>query len=169
MPRRLLCLKDKRFPWLGIPPDLDYDNLSLLQLKTLRWLAKLSELVFSMVPVVKNYDIKPYIILHYLVQIKLIVKRLNSLLHLKQSGVELSVFQMHSIDIQNFFLKEMVVKNILAKANVGTNFISQIKQVMRVANELQYPTMLHCIWCGENILLFYKGLRRISTGICMCT
>ncbi|XP_018570513.1 uncharacterized protein LOC108910411 [Anoplophora glabripennis] len=149
---RLLCLKDKRFPWLGIPAELDYDNLSLLKLKTLRWLAKLSEMVFNTVPVVKNYDIKPYIILHYLVQIKLILKRLNGLLSKKQSGEELSLFQMRSIDIQNFFLKEMVVKNVLAKANVGRNFINEIKQVMRVANELRYPAMLHCVWCGEKII-----------------
>ncbi|KAJ8929896.1 hypothetical protein NQ314_017361 [Rhamnusium bicolor] len=115
---RLICLKDKRFPWLGLSPDLNYDKLSLLQLKTLRLLAKQSEMVFNSVPFVRNYNIKPYILLHYLVEIKLIVRRINKLLNLRNSGKDLSVFQMRSIDLQNFFLKEMVVKNILAKANI---------------------------------------------------
>ncbi|KAJ8948712.1 hypothetical protein NQ318_017880 [Aromia moschata] len=139
---RLICLKDKRFPWLGLPHDLNYDDLSLLQLKTLRLLARLSEMVFNLVPVIRKYDIKPYIILHYLVQIKLIVNRMNKLFELRNSGENLSVFQMRSIDVQNFFLKEMVVKNILAKANVGKNFVSEIRHVMSIANELRYPPMI---------------------------
>ncbi|KAJ8985118.1 hypothetical protein NQ317_012768 [Molorchus minor] len=149
---RLICIKDKRFPWLGLPPDLNYDHLSLLQLKTLRWVAKLSETVFNLVPYIRNYDIKPYIILHYLVEIRLKLKRINTLLNLRNTGKHLSLFQMRSIDLQNFFLKEMVVKNILLKANVGRNFVNEMRDVISIANELRYPPMSQCVWCGENIL-----------------
>ncbi|KAG5871674.1 hypothetical protein JTB14_007357 [Gonioctena quinquepunctata] len=149
---RLNCLKEKRFPWLGLPLDLNYDTLPLFKLKTLRCIAKLSEMVFNIVPVVENYNMKPFILLHYLVEIKLVVNRMKRLLNLLSSGKEISEFQRHSIFIQNFFLKEMVVKNILAKANVGMTFIEDITSVMEVANELSYPEPSNCVWCGENIL-----------------
>ncbi|KAJ8925213.1 hypothetical protein NQ315_001399 [Exocentrus adspersus] len=142
---RLICLKDKRFPWLGLPSTLNYDDLSLTRLKTLRWLAQLSEMVYSTVPVIRNYNIKPFVILHYLVQIKLVVKRLDLLLNLHGTGTELSVFQKRSLEIQNFFLKEMVAKNVLAKANVGRGFIGDMRRVMGIANELRYPDMVQCI------------------------
>ncbi|CAH2011790.1 unnamed protein product [Acanthoscelides obtectus] len=145
---RITCIREKRFPWLGISPDLNYDKLSIYHLKLLRQLAKLSEMVFNFVPVVKNYDIKPFILTHYLLQIKLVVQRLKRLLAQK----DLSVYQMRSIDVQNFFLKEMIAKNILAKSNVGKTFIDDIRSVMEVANEMRYPDTMQCIWCGENIL-----------------
>nr|CAH7739742.1 unnamed protein product [Callosobruchus chinensis] len=145
---RILCIKEKRFPWVGISSDLNYDTLSVYHLKLLRQLARISEMVINFVPIIKNYDIKPFIIIHYLVQIKLVVQRLKNLLQQK----DLSSFQMRSIDIQNFFLKEMVAKNILPKANVGKTFIEDMRCVMEVANEMRYPDMIQCIWCGENIL-----------------
>lgn len=149
---RLLCLKEKRFPWLGIPPDLNYDKLNLVELKTLRLIAKISEMVFQTIETVKSYDIKSYIMIHYLVEIKLIIRRINKLLHIRNSGKELTMFQMQSIDIQNFFLKDLVARNILAKANVGKRFVTEMIKVMEIANELRYPDMMQCIWCGENIL-----------------
>lgn len=147
-----MCLKEKRFPWQGINPDINYSQLSLLKLKTLRLIAKLSEEVYNLVPRITNYDIKPYILLHYMVDIKLAIERINNLLHLRNSGTELTKFQMQSIDVQNFFLKEMVVKDILTKLDVGEEFIDEIDHIMRIANELRYPQMPQCFWCGENIL-----------------
>nr|CAI5864315.1 unnamed protein product [Callosobruchus analis] len=149
---RLVCIREKRFPWLGISSNLNYDTLSVYHLKLLRQLARMSEMVINFVPIVKNYDIKPFIIIHYLLQIKLVVQRLKKLLKKK----DLSLFEMRSIDVQNFFLKEMVAKNILAKANVGKTFIEDIRCVMEVANEMRYPDMIQCIWCGENILFVLK-------------
>lgn len=149
----MICLKEKRFPWIGLPSNLNHDDLSLLQLKTLRLIAKLSENVFSVVPRVQYYNIKPFILLHYLLEIKLIIARMKKLFSLKSSGKELSLFQMRSLDIQNFFLKEMVLKNILPKVNVGLNVVKELTEVMEIANELHYPDMMQCIYCGENILL----------------
>ncbi|XP_074030275.1 uncharacterized protein isoform X2 [Leptinotarsa decemlineata] len=149
---RLNCLKEKYFPFLGLPSDLNYDTLSLPKLKTLRVIAKLSEMVFKKVRIVKSYDLKPYVLLHYLVEIKLVVNRMRRLLKLLSSGQKLSEFQMRSIFIQNIFLKEMVVKDILPKSNVGNTFIEDIMSVMELANELKYPEPMDCIWCGEKIL-----------------
>ncbi|VEN37981.1 unnamed protein product [Callosobruchus maculatus] len=149
---RIVCIKEKRFPWLGISSDLNYDTLSVYHLKLLRQLARISEMVINFVPVIKNYDIKPFIIIHYLLQIKLVVHRMKKLFKKK----DLSLFQRRSIDVQNFFLKEMVAKNILPKANVGKTFIEDMRCVMEVANELRYPDMIQCIWCGENILFIAK-------------
>lgn len=150
---RLICLKEKRFPWIGLPSDLNHDDLSLLQLKTLRIIAKLSENVFNVVPRVQHYNIKPFILLHYLVEIKLVMARMKKLFSLVSNGKELSLFQMRSLDIQNFFLKEMVLKNVLPKMNVGSKIVSEMAEVIEIANELEYPDMMQCIWCGENILL----------------
>ncbi|XP_028143365.2 uncharacterized protein LOC114337138 isoform X1 [Diabrotica virgifera virgifera] len=148
---RIVCIKEKRFPWLGLPSNLNYDTLSTTQLKTLRLVAQLSEMVFSVIPTVKTYDIKPFIILHYLVTIKLAIERMTRLFN-KRKETKLSDFQMRSIFIQNFFLKEMVAKNILPKANVGKTFIDSMIEVMTIANELEYPEPLDCVWCGDKIL-----------------
>lgn len=79
--------------------------------------------------------------------------RINKLLTLRNNGQQLSKFQMQSIDVQNMFLKEMVVQDVLAKANVGVNFIDEIYKIIILANELKYPGMPQCHWCGQNILL----------------
>ncbi|XP_072386807.1 uncharacterized protein [Diabrotica undecimpunctata] len=154
---RIVCIKEKRFPWLGLPNDLNYDTLSTTKLKTLRLVSQLSEMVFAVIPTVKTYDIKPFIILHYLVTIKLVIERMTRLFN-KRKETKLSDFQMRSIFIHNFFLKEMVAKNILPKANVGKTFIDGMIEVMRIANELEYPDPLDCVWCGDNILFgtFYN-------------
>ncbi|CAH1170360.1 unnamed protein product [Phaedon cochleariae] len=149
---RLICMKEKQFPWSGIPPDINYDDLPLIKLKTLRLIAKMSEMVFNLIPVVTNYEIKPFVILHYLVEIKLVIKRMKKLLSLLSSKKILTEFQMRSLCVQNFFLKEIVVRDILPKANVGKRFIEEIRSVMELANELQYPDMMRCVWCGEKIL-----------------
>lgn len=146
-------MKEKRFPWIGLPSDFNHDDLSVLQLKILRNIAKLSENVFSVVPRIQTYNIKPFILLHYLLEIKLIIARMKKLFSLKSSGKELSQFQMRSLDIQNFFLKEMVMKSVLPKMNVGSKIVNEMIEVMEIANELEYPDMMHCVWCGENILL----------------
>lgn len=135
-----------------MPTDLNHDTLSLLQLKTLRLIAQLSETTFIIVPRIHHYNIKPFILLHYLLEIKLIVARMKKLFGLKSSGKELSVFQMRSLDIQNFFLKEMIGKNVLPKMNVGKKIVNEVREVMAIANELEYPDMMQCVWCGENIL-----------------
>ncbi|CAH0547778.1 unnamed protein product [Brassicogethes aeneus] len=149
---RLISFKEKRFPWVGIDPNLNYDKLSLTQLKTLRIISKISETLYTHVPKIESYDIKPYLILHYLVCIKNAVYRINKLMNMKNQGVELSKFQMRSIDLQNMFLKEMVVQDVLAKANVGETFIDEVYEVMQMANEMKFPDMQQCFWCGENIL-----------------
>lgn len=78
---------------------------------------------------------------------------MRKLLARKSSGEELSLFQMRSLDVQNMFLKEMVLKNVLSKLNVGVQVVNEIKEIVAVANELAYPDMPQCVWCGENILL----------------
>ncbi|XP_057658637.1 uncharacterized protein LOC130895405 [Diorhabda carinulata] len=148
---RINCIKEKRFPWLGLPLALNYDTLSLTKLKTLRLIAKISEMIFSLIPVVKNYNIKPFILLHYLVSIKLVTQRMTMLLN-KSIKNKLTDFQMHSLYIQNVFLKEMVAKNILPKAKVGKTFINEMKSVMEIANEMEYPEPLTCVWCGDKIM-----------------
>ncbi|KAK9878008.1 hypothetical protein WA026_020220 [Henosepilachna vigintioctopunctata] len=150
---RLISYKEKKFPWNGLDKDIDYDNLTLSQLKSLRWIAKLSEKVYSVIPSITEYNIKPYILLHYMVTIKLTLKRMKKLLRIIATGRKLSDFQMRSLDIQNLFLKELVVMKILEKAKVGEKFIDELIEVMEKANELEYPDMIPCFWCGENILL----------------
>ncbi|XP_076272204.1 uncharacterized protein LOC143203805 isoform X1 [Rhynchophorus ferrugineus] len=149
---RLLCLKEQRFPWLGIDPLMDYDSLSLHKLKVMRIIAKLSETVFVAVKEVRNYDIKPFILLQYLVDIKLIVERLVYLFDLMYSGKKLSPFQLTSMELQVFFLKEIVVSGILLRAEVGKHFIEEITKVLQVANELTFPDMIRCRLCGEKLI-----------------
>ncbi|XP_030766057.1 uncharacterized protein LOC115890073 [Sitophilus oryzae] len=149
---RMVCLKEQRFPWLGIDPDLNYDTLSLHKLKTLRLIAQMSETVFSVVKEVRSYDIKPYILIHYLVDIKLITKRLNKLFSQMNSGKKLSDFQMRSIELQLFFLKETVLNGILAKAEIGENFIKDISHVLSIGNEIEFPDMVPCQFCGEKLI-----------------
>lgn len=146
---------------MDLPSNLNHDDLTLVQLKTLRQIAKLSESVFNVVPRIHHYNIKPFIVLHYLLEIKMVVMRMKKLFSLKASGKKLSVFQMRSLDIQNFFLKEMVLKNILAKAGVGKKFVNEVTQAIEIANELEYPDMIQCVWCGENILLLKNILQYI--------
>ncbi|CAG9862574.1 unnamed protein product [Phyllotreta striolata] len=147
---RMLCIKEKRFPWLGLPSHLNYDTLSLTQLKTLRLIAKLSEMVFNLIPYIKSYTMKPYILVHYLLEIQLIVKRMSRLLH-RSKTKRLTDFQMRSISIQNFHLKELIAGDVLAKANVGKTFVEDIASAMRIANELEYPEPLVCAWCGDKV------------------
>lgn len=146
-------MKEKRFPWIGLPSDLNHDDLSLLKVKTLRHIAKLSENVFSVVPRVQHYNVKPFILLHYLVEIKLVMARIRKLFSLVSNGKELTLFQLRSLDIQNFFLKDMVLKNVLPKMNVGSKIVTEMTELIEIANELEYPDMMQCVWCGENILL----------------
>ncbi|KAL3275372.1 hypothetical protein HHI36_020139 [Cryptolaemus montrouzieri] len=148
---RLISYKEKKFPWQGIDANLDYDKLPLLQLKSLRWIAKLSEKVYNVVPSITEYNIKPYVLLHYLVTIKLVLKRMKKLMGVLANGVELTTFQMRSLDIQNMYLKEMVLMKILEKCKVGEKFVDEITEVMEKANELEYPDMPPCFWCGEKI------------------
>ncbi|XP_045463448.1 uncharacterized protein LOC123673071 [Harmonia axyridis] len=148
---RMLSFKEKKFPWHGIE-DLDYDKLKLPQLKTLRWISKLSENVYNIVPQINGYYIKPYILLHHLVTIQLVVSRMRKLLNDLYQGKELSLFQMRSLDISNMYLKEVVLMKILEKSEVGERFIDDIISVMEVANELEYPDMPPCFWCGEKII-----------------
>lgn len=91
--------------------------------------------------------------MQYLLDIKLAVKRIKKLLELKSCGQELSRFQMQSIDIQNFFLKEMVLEGVLESCGAGIHLVDEIYEVMSICNELVYPDMPDCMWCGENILL----------------
>lgn len=145
---RLICLKEQRFPWLGIKPDLDLDSCSITELKTLRLIAKISESVFVIIKRVYSYNIKPYILLHYLVDIKVILQRLALVLTEK----DLSEFQMQSIDLQVLFLKELVKNGVLLKAQVGKTFISELTHILSIANELVYPDMVRCNYCGEKLI-----------------
>jgi hypothetical protein len=105
-----------------------------------------------MISRVEEYHIKAYVLLNYAVDIKLAVERMTKLLNIYFSEKKLSLFQMQSLDLLNFFLKEMVVKEILTKANLGETFIDDMYNVMKIANELQYPPMPQCFWCGEKII-----------------
>lgn len=149
---RLVCLKEQRFPWLGIKSDLDLDSCSVTELKTLRLIAKISESVFVIIKRVYSYDIKPYILLHYLVDIKVILQRLALLFAEKSNGKKLSVFQMQSIDLQVLYLKELVRNGVLLKAQVGKSFISELTHILSIANELEYPDMDRCNYCGEKLI-----------------
>ncbi|KAL1492181.1 hypothetical protein ABEB36_012666 [Hypothenemus hampei] len=149
---RLICLKEQRFPWLGLNKNMDLDNCSLIELKTLRLIAKISETIFCKVKRVVSYDIKPYVLLHYLVKIRIIINNLRKLFKDRDQGRELSEFEMRSIDLQVFFLKEVVVNGILPKAEVGCNFIKDISNILTVANELEYPDMIRCNFCGEKLI-----------------
>ncbi|EEZ99572.2 hypothetical protein TcasGA2_TC001557 [Tribolium castaneum] len=149
---RVNCLQEKVFPWKGIDRNLNYDTLPLLKLKILRWIAKLSEKIYPMISRVEEYHIKAYVLLNYAVDIKLAVQRMTKLLNIYFSEKKLSLFQMQSLDLLNFFLKEMVVKDVLTKANLGETFIDEIFNVVKIANELQYPPMPQCLWCGEKII-----------------
>lgn len=149
---RLSCLKEQRFPWLGINSNLELDNLSITKLKTYRLIAQISETVFSVIKRVVTYEIKPYILLHYLVDIKLIIQRLTKLFKDRAEGKELSLFELRSIELQIFFLKEMVVGGVLSKAQVGTKFINEISHILAIANEIKYPDMIQCIFCGEKLI-----------------
>ncbi|XP_068918058.1 uncharacterized protein [Tenebrio molitor] len=149
---RVNCLQEKVFPWRNIDRNINYDALPLLKLKILRWIAKLSEKIYPMISRVEEYHIKAYVLLNYAVDIKLAVERMTKLLNIYFSEKKLSLFQMQSLDLLNFFLKEMVVKEILTKANLGETFIDDMYNVMKIANELQYPPMPQCFWCGEKII-----------------
>ncbi|KAJ3661420.1 hypothetical protein Zmor_005815 [Zophobas morio] len=138
---RVTCLQEKVFPWKGIDPNLNYDTLPLLKLKILRWISKLSEKIYPMIARVEEYHIKAYVLLNYAVDIKLAVQRMTKLLNVYFSEKKLSLFQMQSLDLLNFFLKEMVVTDVLTKANLGEVFVDEMYNVMKIANELQYPPM----------------------------
>lgn len=155
---RMICIREQRFPWLGIDPDLNYDTMSLVKLKTLRHIAKLSEKLFAVVPNIPQYNIKSFRLLNYMVDIKLAVQRIAKLLDTYFTQNKLSLFQMRSLDLLNFFLKEIVSEDVLVEANLGEVFVDEIYNVMRVANELEYPPMPQCNWCGENILYRYLQL-----------
>ncbi|XP_060534853.1 uncharacterized protein LOC132707152 [Cylas formicarius] len=147
---RVTSLKEQRFPWLGLDPDLNYDTLSPARLKTLMHVARISETAYGVVPKVVTYDIKPYVLLHYLVDIKWAVTRLGKLL---QSDWDmLSLFQRRSVFMHNFFLKTVVAGDVLVKAGVGETFVTEMCRVMAVANELEYPEMMRCRLCGERVL-----------------
>ncbi|XP_066263058.1 uncharacterized protein [Euwallacea similis] len=146
---RLICLKDQRFPYLGLNPDIDLDTCSLIELKTIRLIAKISETVFTTMVRVVTYEIKPYILVHYLVDIKMILQRLSLLFKEKR---QLSVFEMRSVHLQVFFLKELVMSGVLAKSQVGKNFIGEISHILAIANELEYPDVEECLFCGEKLL-----------------
>ncbi|XP_044765214.1 uncharacterized protein LOC123321596 [Coccinella septempunctata] len=148
---RMISLKEKKFPWEGID-NLDYDKLTITQLKSLRLISKLSEKVYNIIPQIKGYNIKPYILLHYLVTIQIVVQRMRRLLNDLCQGKQLSLFQMQSLDISNMYLKEMVLLKILEKCKVGERFVDDIIGVMELANELEYPDMPACFWCQEKII-----------------
>ncbi|CAG9763706.1 unnamed protein product [Ceutorhynchus assimilis] len=149
---RLMCVKEQRVPWLGLDSDLELDNLSLLQLKTFRLIAQLSESVFVVVKRVTSYNIKPFIFYQYLVTIKLIIQRLSQLFKEKSQGKQLTTFELRSLDLQVFFLKEIISNGVLPKAQVGATFIEEISNILQVANELKYPDMIQCSYCGEKLI-----------------
>lgn len=149
---RLICVKEQQFPWLGLDYNIDLDQAGLVQLKTLRLLAKISETVFSVIKRVAAYDIKPFILLHYLVDTKLVLQRLALMLKARADGKELTVFQLRSMDVQVFFLKEVVSNGILLKAQVGKGFIREISHILAIANDMVFPEAEQCNLCGEKIL-----------------
>lgn len=146
----MISFKERKFPWHGIG-NLNYDKLTLQQLKSLRWISKLSEHIYNIVPQITAYNIKPYILLHHLVTIQLVVNRMRKLLNDISQGNSLSLFQMRSLDICNMYLKEMVMMKILEKSKVGERFVDDMIEVMEIANEIEYPDMPQCFWCGEKV------------------
>lgn len=149
---RLLCFKGKKFPWEKMDQNLDYDKLSLPELKALKQIAILSENIYATVPYIEEYRFKAHILIHYLLTIKYVVKRMRKLLFIYSTSKDLTTFQLRSLDIQNMYLKEVVAKGILEKAQVGEQFIDDIIDVMEKANLIEYPPMPHCFWCGQRII-----------------
>mgnify|MGYP007005576151 CR=1 FL=1 len=45
----------------------------------------------------------------------------------------------------------MVTSGVLAKAQVGLNFVNEISDILTIANETEFPDMVQCYFCGEKV------------------
>lgn len=144
---------EKKLPCDGLPAGLDYDKLSLIQLKTCLWLAQSSEMMYNKMYTIEEYNILRYEEFKYIVQIKLAIDHMQHLLELIAEGTKLSEFHMQSLDIINMFLKEKICNDTIPNLGLGKNTIDELYEVISAVNELEYPPPPTCMWCKENILL----------------
>ncbi|KAK4877725.1 hypothetical protein RN001_010231 [Aquatica leii] len=149
---RLNALLQKTLTTDELPQELDYDKLSLVQLKTCFWLAKSSEMMHDKTQLYRKVSVIKFDEVKYILKIKLAIQHAHYLLQCLASGDNLSEFHMQSLDIINMFLKETILDGIIHKLGLGKVTIDELYDVIIVANELQYPPPPKCLWCEEHIL-----------------
>ncbi|KAK5642866.1 hypothetical protein RI129_009033 [Pyrocoelia pectoralis] len=155
---RLNGLLDRKLSNEGLSPDLDYDKLSLVQLKMCFSLAKSSEMMNSNSSVLRKNSILKCDEFRYILKIRVAMEHMYRLLDSLASGSDLSVFHMQSLDILNMFLKETVSKGMIPKLCLGKVTLDGLYDIIATANELKYPDPPTCVWCEENILSIIIGL-----------
>lgn len=151
---RVHCFKSKRYPCEKYPfiLKINYDKLTLLELKTLLHVSRITKVISTKKVQDVNRNIESSTIYDILVQIKLAIKRMKDLVHQHQQSKTLSEFQMNSLEIVDSYLREVIMVNTLRKYRMAESTANDIYDLMAYVHNLEFPAMPKCFWCKENIL-----------------
>ncbi|XP_031346109.1 uncharacterized protein LOC116172967 [Photinus pyralis] len=149
---RLNGLLDRKLSNEGLSPELDYDKMSLVQLKMCLALAKSSEVMVRNSPVMQTTPTLKSDEFKYILKIRLAMDHMYRLLDQLANGGQLSVFHMQSLDLLNAFLKETVAKGMILRLLLGKLTLDGLYDIIATASELKYPDPPVCVWCEEKII-----------------
>ncbi|KAF5295487.1 hypothetical protein FQR65_LT10475 [Abscondita terminalis] len=109
---RLNGILQKKLPTDDLPKELDYDKMSLVQLKTCFWLSKSSEMMNHKTQLFRIDSLVKFEGVKLILKIKLALDHVHRLLQILSNGEQLSEFHMQSLDVINMFLKETVLNGL---------------------------------------------------------
>lgn len=151
-------MRHKKYPCEKYPfiLKLDYDTLSLLELKTLLHISKITRVIYSRKVQDVNRNIESVTTLAIIIQIKLAIKRMRDLVQHHSEGKQLTQFQMNSLELVDAYLREIILGNTLKKFGLTKNTANEIYDLMASAHNMEFPPMPRCFWCKNNILFFFE-------------
>lgn len=148
-------MQEKKLPCDGLPADLDYDKLTITQLKTCLWLSKASEMMYDKMYFIKKYKVLRHDEFKYILKIKLSMDYIHRTLEKIIENKPITTFEKQSLDIHVMYLKETIAEDIIPKLGLGKHTIKQLCEILSAANKITYPEPIDCFWCKENILYLY--------------
>lgn len=149
-------MRHKKYPCEKYPfiLKLDYDSLTLLELKTLLHISKITRVIYSRKVQDVNRNIESVTTLAVIVQIKLAIKRMKDLVQQHAAGKQLTQFQMNSLELADAYLREIILGGILKKFGLTKNTADEIYDLMARVHNMEFPPMPSCFSCKNNILFF---------------
>lgn len=149
---RVQSIINKQLPCNRLKKPENYDGITLHKLKTYLHISKISETVFDLHEIVDaELILKPYKTLKCLFEVRLTIYRMKYLLELHSKN-QINEFQLQNLFILNNCLKEFIANEENNKLIQGRHIIKKITDVIKVANNLEYPEMPQCAICNNNIL-----------------
>ncbi|XP_017777021.1 PREDICTED: uncharacterized protein LOC108563002 isoform X1 [Nicrophorus vespilloides] len=135
-----------------IPFELNYDNLSLLQLKTFLYISKTDDYIYQQLDNVPSDNMKDSNDIFTMIQIKLAIYFIQLILRQIDSDKKISEFKLQSMHILYSYLKEIVISDNIPKLDLGPNVIDEVLDIVSRCENISMQNSVVCLICGEDIL-----------------